>query len=66
MELGVRNLAESWVDSYEQKIDCENLVCAIHGYSDSTKNWMISPSRIVGLGIWIIIWFGKGCIHVVW
>ena len=53
-ELGVGNLAESWagnlienlignwieswIDSYEQEIDCKNLVYAAHNYSDSMKN----------------------------
>ena len=51
MELDVGNLVESWTenlnenwvknwtDSYEQGIDCENLVYSAHDCSDSMKNW---------------------------
>ena len=35
----VENCIENWTDSYEQKINCENLVCAAHDCFDSIKNW---------------------------
>ena len=35
----IENLVKNWIDSYEQEIDCENLICATHDCSDFIKNW---------------------------
>ena len=48
----IENWVESCVDSYEQEINCENLVCAAHDCFDSMKN--LDNSSILDYKSWSI------------
>jgi len=63
----VENLVDSdenWVDVFEQYTGVEVVVLAVQDQTDSKKIWMVPPSRVVRLGVRIIIGSGIGCIHI--
>jgi len=82
VELEVGNLVESWAGNLIENLVRNWVEIGLIAMSRELimKIWsvllmavltpwkigMIPPSRIVSLGVWIVIQSGKNCIHVVW
>ena len=45
----------NWVDEFEQHIDVETVILAAQGLPDSKKIGMTPPSRVICLGVRIVI-----------